>query len=147
MLKAEASFSGFSVDDQAKAKDFYTKILGLEVTDESMGLNFKLPGGGGLFIYPKDDHQPATFTVLNFVVSNIDEAVDNLSASGVSFEHYDNMPGLLKLRATRKYGAQIEYLMSSITRLQKLSYSWCERKRWSENARNSFLYARKCICI
>jgi catechol 2,3-dioxygenase-like lactoylglutathione lyase family enzyme len=92
MFKAQAAFSGLSVDDQAKAKDFYTKTLGLELSDESMGLNFKLPGGGGLFIYPKDDHQPATFTVLNFVVEDIDAAVDKLTASGVKFEHYDNMP-------------------------------------------------------
>jgi catechol 2,3-dioxygenase-like lactoylglutathione lyase family enzyme len=92
MFKAQAAFSGLSVDDQAKAKDFYTKTLGLELSDESMGLNFKLPGGGGLFIYPKDDHQPATFTVLNFVVDDIDAAVDKLTAGGVKFEHYDNMP-------------------------------------------------------
>lgn len=92
MFKAQAAFSGLSVDDQAKAKDFYTKTLGLELSDESMGLNFKLPGGGGLFIYPKDDHQPATYTALNFVVTDIDEAVDELTAAGVKFEHYDNMP-------------------------------------------------------
>lgn len=92
MFKAAAAFSGFSVSDQAKAKDFYTKTLGLELTDESMGLNFKLPDGGSLFVYPKDDHQPATFTVLNFVVADIDEAVDSLAAAGVQFEHYDNMP-------------------------------------------------------
>jgi catechol 2,3-dioxygenase-like lactoylglutathione lyase family enzyme len=92
MFKAQAAFSGLSVDDQARAKDFYTKTLGLELSDESMGLNFKLPGGGGLFIYPKDDHQPATYTALNFVVTDIDEAVDVLTAAGVKFEHYDNMP-------------------------------------------------------
>jgi predicted enzyme related to lactoylglutathione lyase len=92
MFKAQAAFSGFSVDDQAKAKDFYTKTLGLELSDESMGLNFKLPGGGGLFIYPKDGHRPATFTVLNFVVDDIDTAVDGLAKTGVEFEHYDDMP-------------------------------------------------------
>jgi len=92
MLKAQAAFSGISVNEQAKAKEFYTKVLGLELSDESMGLDFKLPGGGHLFIYPKPDHQPATFTVLNFVVANIDEAVDELTKSGVEFEHYANMP-------------------------------------------------------
>ena len=92
MLEAQAAFSGFSVDDQAKAKEFYSNTLGLELTDESMGLNFKLPGGGSLFIYPKDDHQPAAFTVLNFVVDDIDKAVGGLTNSGVQFEHYDNMP-------------------------------------------------------
>jgi catechol 2,3-dioxygenase-like lactoylglutathione lyase family enzyme len=92
VFKPTAAFCGLSVDNQDKAKDFYTKILGLELADESMGLNFKLPGGGGLFIYPKDDHQPATYTALNFVVTDIDAAVDTLTSSGVKFEHYDNMP-------------------------------------------------------
>lgn len=93
MLKAQAAFSGFSVDDLDKAKQFYTEVLGLELEDETMGLQLKLPNGGALFVYPKPDHQPASFTILNFVVENIDEAVDELAAQGVSFEHYDNMPG------------------------------------------------------
>jgi catechol 2,3-dioxygenase-like lactoylglutathione lyase family enzyme len=92
MLKAAAAFSGFSVNDQARAKEFYTKTLSLELSDETMGLDLKLPGGGSLFIYPKDDHQPATFTVLNFVVEDIDSAVDQLISAGVKFEIYDNMP-------------------------------------------------------
>jgi len=92
MFTAKAAFSGFSVDDLAKAKEFYTEALGLKLADEEMGLNFQLPGGGGVFIYPKEDHQPATFTILNFVVDNIDEAVDELVGRGVTFEHYDNMP-------------------------------------------------------
>jgi catechol 2,3-dioxygenase-like lactoylglutathione lyase family enzyme len=90
MLKAKAAFSGISVDDLAKAKTFYTETLGLKLTDEKMGLQLDLPGGGKLFIYPKDDHQPATFTVLNFVVDDIDEAVDQLASQGVKFEHYDS---------------------------------------------------------
>jgi len=93
MFKAQAAFSGMSVDDLDKAKQFYTETLGLVLEDETMGLQFRLPNGGGLFMYPKPDHQPATFTVLNFVVEDIDEAVDGLTASGVSFERYDNMPG------------------------------------------------------
>jgi catechol 2,3-dioxygenase-like lactoylglutathione lyase family enzyme len=93
MLKAQAVFSGFSVNDLDKAKQFYTQVLGLAVGDETMGLQLKLPSGGTLFIYVKGDHQPATFTVLNFVVDNIDEAVDDLTNRGISFEHYDNMPG------------------------------------------------------
>lgn len=92
MLKAQAAFAGLSVDDLAKAREFYTKTLGLELSDDKMGLNLELPGGGGLFIYDKPNHQPATFTVLNFVVENIDQAVDSLTAAGVKFEHYDNMP-------------------------------------------------------
>jgi catechol 2,3-dioxygenase-like lactoylglutathione lyase family enzyme len=93
MFKANAVFSGFSVNKQQEAKDFYTKSLGLEVGDEKMGLQLKLPGGGSLFIYEKEDHQPATYTVLNFVVDDIDTAVEELAAQGVKFEHYDNMPG------------------------------------------------------
>lgn len=88
MFAAQAAFSGFSVDDQAKAKEFYTKVLGLKLTDETMGLNFDLPGGGHLFIYSKENHQPATYTVLNFVVSDIDAAVDELAKAGIIFERY-----------------------------------------------------------
>lgn len=92
MLKAQAAFSGISVNDLDKAKQFYTQTLGLALNDEKMGLQLQLPGGGSLFIYDKADHQPATFTVLNFVVDDIDAAVDELTGSGVSFERYDNLP-------------------------------------------------------
>lgn len=92
MFKVEAAFAGLSVDDLAKAKEFYTKTLGLTLADDKMGLDLELPGGGGLFIYDKPDHQPASYTTLNFVVTNIDEAVDALTTAGVKFEHYDNMP-------------------------------------------------------
>ena len=93
MLQAQAAFSGLSVNDLEAARKFYTDVLGLTLDDETMGLQFKLPGGGALFIYPKEDHQPATFTALNFVVSNIDEAVDELAKQSVQFERYDNIPG------------------------------------------------------
>jgi predicted enzyme related to lactoylglutathione lyase len=93
MFKALAAFSGFSVDDLAKAKHFYTQTLGLTLDDEEMGLQLQLPNGGQLFIYQKDNHQAATFTVLNFVVDDIDKAIDELEKLGVSFERYDNMPG------------------------------------------------------
>lgn len=92
MLKSVAVLSSLSVNDQEKAKDFYTQVLGLSLEDESMGLKFALPGGGKLFIYPKEDHQPATYTALNFIVENIDDAVDELTNSGVKFERYNNMP-------------------------------------------------------
>jgi catechol 2,3-dioxygenase-like lactoylglutathione lyase family enzyme len=92
MLSLKAIFSGFSVNDIEKAKQFYSETLGLKLTDDTMGLNFELPGGGSMFIYPKDDHQPATFTILNLVVDDIDGAVNELTSKGVSFEHYDNMP-------------------------------------------------------
>jgi predicted enzyme related to lactoylglutathione lyase len=88
MLQAKAAFNGISIDDQEKAKEFYTKTLGLQLEDESMGLHFSLPGGGNLFMYPKKDHKPATYTVLNFVVDDIDEAVDELTKNGVTIEKY-----------------------------------------------------------
>ena len=103
MLKVKAAFSGFSVDDLAKSNEFYTKTLGLRVDDEGTGLRLHLPDGGTVFIYPKHDHQPATFTILNFVVENIDEAVDELKSRGVSFERYEGSPqdekGILRGRS------------------------------------------------
>ena len=89
MFKGNDAFSGFSVDDLAKAKEFYGKTLGVEVEDSHMGLRLKVGGGKGIFIYPKEDHQPATYTTLNFVVDDIDKAVEELKAKGVSFEKYD----------------------------------------------------------
>ncbi len=90
MLQSIAAFSGISVDDLAKAKEFYTNTLGLKLDDDKMGMQFSLPGGGKLFVYDKPDHQPATFTVLNFVVDDIDKAVDDLVAASVKLEVYDN---------------------------------------------------------
>jgi len=92
MFKPQAAFAGISVDDLAAAKEFYTKTLGLKLKTEEMGLDLELPGGGGLFIYDKPDHQPATYTCLNFVAGNIDEAVESLTSAGVKMEKYDNMP-------------------------------------------------------
>lgn len=92
MFQVSAVFSGISVDDLGKAKQFYTQTLGLPLVDETMGLRLSLPGGGELFIYDKADHVPAGYTVLNFVVENIDEAVDELASQGVVFERYDSMP-------------------------------------------------------
>ena len=92
MFKAKAAFSGFSVDDLTKAKEFYKETLGVQVDEEGegMGLRLQLPAGGTVFVYSKDNHQPASFTILNFVVDDIDTAVDALTERGVQFEHYDN---------------------------------------------------------
>ena len=92
MFKPKSAFSGFSVNDLAKAKAFYAETLGLQVDDEGVGMRLHLPDGGTVFAYPKDDHRPATFTILNFVVENIDEAVDELTNRGVQFEHYEDGP-------------------------------------------------------
>jgi catechol 2,3-dioxygenase-like lactoylglutathione lyase family enzyme len=94
MIKAVSSFSGISVNSLASAKDFYVGKLALELKDETMGLQLALPGGGQLFIYEKSDHVPATFTALNFVVEDIDEAVDHLASEhGIKFEIYTDVPG------------------------------------------------------
>lgn len=92
MFEARAAFSGFSVSSLDEAKRFYTEVLGLELISEEMGLSFRLPGGGQHFMYEKGDHQPANFTVMNFVVANIDQAVDALQERGVTFERYSDMP-------------------------------------------------------
>ncbi len=92
MLKTKHAFSGFAVDNLAKAREFYAGTLGLTVDNEGGGLRLQLPGGSTVFVYPKDDHQPATFTILNFEVENIDEAVDELTSRGVQFERYEGMP-------------------------------------------------------
>jgi catechol 2,3-dioxygenase-like lactoylglutathione lyase family enzyme len=91
MLKDSPAFSGFSVNDLAAAKQFYGETLGLEVAESPQGLTLKVSGGNGVFVYPKDDHQPATYTILNFPVDDIDKAVDDLVAKGVSFEQYGGM--------------------------------------------------------
>lgn len=90
MLKAKAAFSGFSVDDLKKAKAFYTEILGLKVKDDEWGLSLYLPHSDAhVFVYPKDNHEPATYTGFNLVVEDIDEAVDELTKKGVKFEKYE----------------------------------------------------------
>lgn len=90
MLTLTTAFSGFSVDDLNAAKEFYSKTLGLEVVEIPEGLTLRI-GTTEVFIYQKPDHTPATFTILNFPVDNIDAAVDELVKRGVTFEHYDNM--------------------------------------------------------
>jgi predicted enzyme related to lactoylglutathione lyase len=90
MVKATNAFSGFSVDDIDRAKDFYGRVLGLDASVGEMGvLDIKLGNGATVMAYPKQDHQPATYTMLNFVVDDIESAVDELSAAGVAFEKYD----------------------------------------------------------
>ena len=89
MLKKSKAFSGFSADNLEKIKEFYGNTLGLDVRDGSMGiLELHLEGNNPLIIYPKPNHVPATFTVLNFPVENIVETVDTLTAKGVTFLSY-----------------------------------------------------------
>jgi catechol 2,3-dioxygenase-like lactoylglutathione lyase family enzyme len=89
MFRDSHGFSGFSSNDIAKSRQFYSETLGLEVTEENGMLTLHLAGGGTVLIYPKDDHEPASFTVLNFPVASIDEAVDRLTQAGVTFERYE----------------------------------------------------------
>jgi catechol 2,3-dioxygenase-like lactoylglutathione lyase family enzyme len=89
MFKDTKAFSGFSVDDIQKAKKFYVETLGLEVSETHGLLNLHLAGGTKVLIYPKPNHVPAAFTILNFPVDNIEEAVDRLTKSGVRFERYE----------------------------------------------------------
>ena len=88
MLEANKAFSSFSVNDLQKAKQFYGQTLGLKVKESPEGLELH-PGQQSIFIYPKPNHEPATFTVLNFQVNDIDAAVDELKQKGVNFERYE----------------------------------------------------------
>ena len=85
------AFSGFSVDDTAKAQEFYGQTLGLEVSElPDFGLlQITIANGGKVLLYPKENHEPASFTVLNFSVDDVDEVVDELTARGVQFERYE----------------------------------------------------------
>jgi catechol 2,3-dioxygenase-like lactoylglutathione lyase family enzyme len=89
MFRDSHAFSGFSTNDIQKAREFYGRTLGLEVTEENGMLSLHLAGGGTVLIYPKDNHEAASFTVLNFPVANIDAAVDGLVKAGVQFERYE----------------------------------------------------------
>ena len=92
MIDGNLAFSGFSVKDLNEAKEFYSTTLGLETEDGPMGmLKLKVGGGNGVLIYPKEDHTPASYTVLNLPVNNIDEVVDDLTVKGVVFEQYPGM--------------------------------------------------------
>ena len=92
MFRDSPVFSGYSVDDMVAAKQFYSEVLGCSVDEDSMGLKLVFPNGHTVFLYQKDNHVPATFTVLNFPVASIDAAVDELVNKGLVMERYDNMP-------------------------------------------------------
>ncbi len=91
MFTTRGAFSGFSANDIEAEKAFYSGKLGVTVHEEMGSLNLDLPGGQRVFIYPKENHEPATFTVLNFEVPDIDAAVDELTAAGITFERYEGI--------------------------------------------------------
>ncbi len=86
------AFSGFAVDDLERAKQFYAETLGLEVTEENGMLTLHIAGDRPILVYPKPNHTPASFTILNFPVDDIEPAVDQLAARGVVFERYEGTP-------------------------------------------------------
>ncbi|TDE00768.1 VOC family protein [Jiangella asiatica] len=92
MFKDAKAFSGFSVNDIPRAKEFYGQTLGLDVSEENDALMLNIAGGNPILVYPKDNHTPATFTILNFPVGDIEAAVDELTRRGVTFERYVGTP-------------------------------------------------------
>jgi catechol 2,3-dioxygenase-like lactoylglutathione lyase family enzyme len=90
MLSDSKAFSGFAVDDIEKAREFYGDTLGLETSVENGMLTLHLPGDRPTLVYPKPDFTPATYTILNFAVDDVDRTVDELAARGVRFERYDD---------------------------------------------------------
>ena len=92
MFKDTKAFSGFSVDDLERAKQFYGETLGVEVAENDAGLTLQIAGDRPILVYPKDNHEPASFTILNFPVDDVEGTVDALAERGVSFEHYPGTP-------------------------------------------------------
>jgi catechol 2,3-dioxygenase-like lactoylglutathione lyase family enzyme len=92
MFEHSKAFSGFSVDDIPKAKQFYSETLGLRVSEDNGMLTLHVAGDTNILVYPKGkDHTPATFTILNFPVDDIESAVDQLAERGIRFERYDGV--------------------------------------------------------
>ena len=89
MFANTKAFSGFSVDDLEKARQFYGDTLGIRTSEQYGLMTLHLVGGRDTLVYPKPDHAPATYTILNFAVDDIDKAVDELTGRGVQFERYD----------------------------------------------------------
>jgi catechol 2,3-dioxygenase-like lactoylglutathione lyase family enzyme len=93
MFEGTKAFSGFAVDDVAKAREFYGDALGVKTTEEHGLMTLHLAGGDRpTLVYPKPDHTPADYTILNFPVDDIEKTIDELTARGVRFERYDGMP-------------------------------------------------------
>ena len=89
MFDSSGAFSGFAVPDIAAARRFYAETLGLPVTEENGMLRLTVAGGAQVLVYPKPDHEPATYTILNFPVADVEAAVDDLAGRGVVFERYE----------------------------------------------------------
>ena len=109
MLGGSKGFSSFAVPDVAAARGFYEGVLGLRVREEMGGLVLDLAGGTTVFAYPKPDHEPAVFTILNFPVEDIEGTVDRLAAAGVVFEQYPELGTNEKGIATMEQGPTIAW--------------------------------------
>lgn len=110
MFANTQAFSGFSVDDIEAAKEFYSGALGLEVSEQNGMLTLQIHDGGHILVYPKDDHVPATFTILNFPVDDIDKAADELASRGVSMVRYEGVDQDEK-GIVRDYGPPIAWFL------------------------------------
>jgi catechol 2,3-dioxygenase-like lactoylglutathione lyase family enzyme len=108
MFANTKAFSGFAVDDLEKARQFYGDTLGINTSEQYGLLTLHLAGGRDTLVYPKSDHTPATYTILNFPVDDIDQAVDELTARGVQFEHYDG-PAQDQKGISRGHGPDIAW--------------------------------------
>ena len=108
MLGESKAFSGFAVDDVEKAKAFYEDVLGLRTSEEHGLMTLHLAGDRPTLVYPKPDHEPATYTVLNFPVDDIDKAVEALMERGVAFEIYEES-GQDEKGVMRQYGPPIAW--------------------------------------
>jgi catechol 2,3-dioxygenase-like lactoylglutathione lyase family enzyme len=108
MLGESKAFSGFAVDDLEKAKAFYEEVLGLKTSEEHGLLTLHLAGDRPTLVYPKPDHEPATYTILNFPVEDIDAAADALMERGVAFEAYEDS-GQDEKGIMRQYGPPIAW--------------------------------------
>jgi catechol 2,3-dioxygenase-like lactoylglutathione lyase family enzyme len=110
MLENSAAFSGFAVDDIDAARAFYGDTLGLSVALNDMGiLEITLGSGAHVIAYPKPDHEPAGFTILNFPVADVEAAVDELNAKGVVTKIYDGEYGGDAKGISRGYGPEIAW--------------------------------------
>ncbi|MEO5885782.1 MAG: VOC family protein [Candidatus Limnocylindrales bacterium] len=110
MFRESRAFSGFAVKDIAAAKTFYAETLGLDVQDGPMGmLDLHLAAGATVLVYPKPDHEPATYTILNFPVDDVEVAVDALIAAGITMEHYGPDAGQDAKGISRGYGPDIAW--------------------------------------
>ena len=109
MLQDSKAFSSFSVDDVPRAKAFFADTLGLAVREEMGGLVLDPAGGTTVFVYPKEDHRPASFTVLNFPVDDLDATVEALTAAGVVFEQYPKLGTDERGIATMEQGPRIAW--------------------------------------